>query len=281
MDDAHEDDTSPASDRCDLTAEVQLVQDPHVHFNVYMAGTRPLSYYEEALRTEFLALHIYLIRGVDVADIQAPPQNQADALAFGLIGCGQATWRQIERLLGMLPSDKSLRWVQDDAGSMEVRPKRFTVGAWVRGPMTGVNIHARLYPWVVRALTGIVRAWDPTHCFTAITLSMNVKASPHKDKYNEKCSSNLLLHCSSFQGGQLFVENADGTHQLQRGGVTGHIFSTQEPTIFSPCCTHATLPWQGTRLLLIAYHTSMTQHLCQEDRHALAGMGFVIGSWCI
>ena len=82
MDDAHEDDTSPASDRCDLTAEVQLVQDPHVHFNVYMAGTRPLSYYEEALRTEFLALHIYLIRGVDVADIQAPPQNQAEALAF-------------------------------------------------------------------------------------------------------------------------------------------------------------------------------------------------------
>ena len=141
----------------------------------------------------------------------------------------------------MLPSDKSLRWVQDDAGSMEVRPKRFTVGAWVRGPMTGVNIHARLYPWVVRALTGIVRAWDPTHCFTAITPSMNVKASPHKDKYNEKCSSNLLLPCSSFQGEQLFVENADGTHQLQRGGVTGHIFSTQEPTIFSPCCTHATL----------------------------------------
>ena len=153
MDDAHEDDTSPASDRCDLTAEVQLVQDPHVHFNVYMAGTRPLSYYEEALRTEFLALHIYLIRGVDVADIQAPPQNQAEALAFGLIGCGQATWQQIERLLGMLPSDKSLRWVQDDAGSMEVRPKRFTVGEWVRGPMTGVHIHARLYPWVVRALT--------------------------------------------------------------------------------------------------------------------------------
>ena len=134
MDAAHEDDTSPASDRCDLTAEVQLVQDPHVHFNVYMAGTRPLSYYEEALRTEFLALHIYLIRGVDVADIQAPPQNQAEAIAFGLIGCGEATWQQIERLLSMLPSDKSLRWVQDDAERMEVRPSASLLAHGYGGP---------------------------------------------------------------------------------------------------------------------------------------------------
>ena len=114
------------------------------------------------------------------------------------------------------------------------------------------------------------------HCDNAIC---ECQASPHKDKYNEKCSNNLLLPCSSFKGGQLFVESAGGAHQLQPGGVTGHIFSTQEPTIFSPCCTHATLPWQGAKLMLIAYHTGMTQHLCQEDRHKLAGMGFVIGSW--
>ena len=36
MDDANEDDTSPASDRYDLIAEVQLVQD--LHFNIYMAA---------------------------------------------------------------------------------------------------------------------------------------------------------------------------------------------------------------------------------------------------
>eukprot|EP00439_Symbiodinium_sp_Y106_P072657 s487_g13.t1 len=241
------------------------VKDPLVHFGIDIAGARELTPTEQNLRAEFFDQHIYLIRGVKVEGLPVPDVNRAEALAFGLIACGQAKWDQLERLLGLLPGDRSLRWQQEDAAARTLPPKRFTAGAWVRGPMTGANIHSRMLPWTTRVLAGIIGTWDVDLPFTTVTLSLNVQASPHRDSYSDSRSKNLMLPCSTFTGGEMFIEHETGIHKLKQDGPVGQILSAQEALLFSPRRTHATLPWCGTRLILIAFHIGdVLENACER-----------------
>ena len=259
--------------------EVTLVLDPMVHHNIYMVGAGHLTCFEEDLKQDFFKQQIYLIRGVQMSGLPVPSENGAEALAFGLICCGQARWTQIERLLGLLPCDRSLRWKQENSSTLESQPKRFTTGAYVRGPMLGTTINSRQYPWTTRALAGIIRTWDSELSFTSATISCNVCAGPHRDSYNESRSHNLVLPVSVFQGGEIFLEHAEGKHRLQQKGPPGHIISTQEAVSFSPRRLHATLPWHGTRIILIAYHVGMSANMDPVIRRDLQAMGFKVGEW--
>ena len=233
------------------------------------------------MRFRFFQQNIYLIRGVCVQNLPVPSESRVEALSFGLIACGQATWMQLQRLLEQLPSDKNLRWAQDpqDRQGSAMEPKRFTVGAWMRGPMTGVSVHARQFPWTTRMLSGVVRTWDPELASSTITASVNVCSKPHRDSYNHSRSTNLLMPFSEYRGGELFLENSAGMHRLQPGGAAGHILRTHEPVSFEPRQLHATLPWAGNRFVLIAYHISMLQYLSAEAKAELESMGFMIGAW--
>ena len=275
-------DDTEAEDFTSMSSSPRLVAlDPCVHHNIYMAGTRPLFPMEEDMRFGFFQQQIYLIRGVCVQDLPVPSESRIEALSFGLIACGQATWMQLQRLLEQLPSDKNLRWKQDpqERQGSEMEPKRFTVGAWMRGPMTGVNIHARQFPWTARMLSGIVRTWDSELAFSTVTASVNVCSRPHRDSYNHSRSSNLLMPFSEYRGGELFLESSEGMHRLQTNGTVGHIISTHEPVSFAPKQLHATLPWAGNRFVLIAFHISMLQYLSAESKAELERMGFVVGEW--
>ena len=125
----------------------------------------------------------------------------------------------------------------------------------------------------------IMHTWDPDLHFSAVTMSVNVMAKPHKDSYNHPCSRNLLLPAFNFQAGQIFLEAEEGMHRLAPGGVTGHLLSASEPISFAPRKLHATLPWVGTRTMIISYHTCMSQNLRPEDCIALQRMGFRLGQW--
>ena len=199
----------------------------HNTYDTYMVGAGRLNSYEEALKLEHFGQQIYLIRDVQLSGLPVPANDRAEALAYGLIVHGQASLKQLPRLLERLPCDRSLRWTQRDNQS-EIPPKRFTTGAYVRGPMLGTTIHFRQYPWTTRALAGVVSTWDKELKFTSLTLSRNVCTSPHTDKFNDVRSRNLMLPISEFQGGEVFVKHADGLHQLQQGGSTGHILSAHE-----------------------------------------------------
>ena len=136
----------------------------NVHHGIYFAGERDLTPSELDLQYEFAADHIYLIRGVDMQGMHIPENNNAEALALAMIAHGQATWTQLQRLTAMLPCDANLRWDQAEQETAkspgrhtQARPWKFTSGAWVRGPMTGMHRNTSLYPWVTRALTGVIR----------------------------------------------------------------------------------------------------------------------------
>ena len=271
------DDSSDDSSDSPVIAEVSM-QDSIIQSGIHMVRASALNSYEEDLKLEYFAQQVYLIRGVQIAGLSIPEANMAEALAFGMIGRGQATWTQLARLLSLLPCNKTLRWTQDSSCA-DLPPKRFTTGAYAHGPLMGTTIHSRQFPWVTRALAGVIRTWDSELSFTSVTLSLNVKASPHKDKFNAVRSKNLLLPASTFSGGEVFVEHEEGRHQLQPNGAPGHILSANEALSFSPRRTHATLPWSGTRLVLIAYHIGMINQLDHAVKDALHEMGFQVGAW--
>ena len=142
--------------------------------------------------------------------------------------------------------------------------------------MAGVNTHSRRYPWVGRALSSIIRTWSPALSFSTCTLSLNTTARPRTDARNLRGSFNLSLPCSSFTGGEIFLEDAAGLSRLSDQGPSGHLISAQEAIQFEPHKLHATLPWDGTRLLLLSFHIGQYRNLRTEDKKYLKMQGFNI-----
>ncbi|CAE7444605.1 hypothetical protein AK812_SmicGene39339 [Symbiodinium microadriaticum] len=149
---------------------------PLVVGGVFMVGAQPPTSYELDLRYEYARQHVYLLRNVRVGDLQVrwPQENPAPQTAADTCA----------------PADS----------------KRFTVGAWNFGNMAGVVNNTVAYPWVTRALAGILGTWSEELQFTSCTLSLNTQAALHRDSRNLANSVNLALPCSEFQGGQLFIE---------------------------------------------------------------------------
>ncbi|CAE7024654.1 unnamed protein product, partial [Symbiodinium sp. CCMP2456] len=172
------------------------------------------------------------ILGVCLNGIERP-QNQTECLALALISHGQASWTQLQRLMQTMPKDASMRWPQQPAPDMAM-PHRVTVGAWHRGPMTGLHVTMRRFPWCSRVFAGLLSTWDPRHAFTSATMSLNVLAAPHRDSHNMATSLNLCMPCSLFQGGELFIQDEEGLSQLQNGGPRGHVISLSTPVKFHP-----------------------------------------------
>ena len=250
---------------------------------VFMVGAQPPTSYELDLRYEYARQQVYLLRNVRVGDLQVPTHCKAEAMAFGMISSGQATWAQIRRLIEFLSTDARERWPQNDSKPQPTSEtgahkdsKRFTVGAWNFGNMAGVVNNTTDYPWVTRALAGILGTWSEELRFTSCTLSLNTQAALHRDSRNLASSVNLALPCSEFRGGQLFIEDSQGGTSLTSTGPVGHLVSTNEATVFSPKLLHATMPWEGTRLLLLSFHIGQYANLKPLDVQLLTNHGFCI-----
>ena len=273
-------DCSDAEIEVDALPDATAVSDPlqaasFVYHGIYFAGARNLMPSEIDLKFEFLELDIYLIRGVRVDALPYPSDDPAELLAFSMVSHGQVRWPHMLRLVQMLPCDKNMRWSQD--GAHMVSPRRFTIGAYNQGPMAGNTITTRTFPWTASVLSGIVSTWDDTLSFSTCTLSLNVSAKPHKDSFNHHGSRNLVLPLSRFVGGGLFVACAEGRTRLCANGPSGHIIDLFAPVSFSPRALHASMPWNGTRLLLIAYHIGQSDKLSDGAMRTLECLGFRVG----
>ena len=244
---------------------------PDVYCGIYMAGVKPMSGVEKDLRHEFQQMQLYLVRGVCLEGLKQP-DCRAEYLALSIISHGQASWAQLQRLTALLPCDSSLRWQQDVRGDA-LPPHRVTVGSWNRGLMTGLHTTGRAYPWSARVMCRVVRSWGDELSFTSCTLSRNVAAAPHKDKFNHADSCNLCLPCSEFQGGEIFVDDLAGRSQLQSSGPTGHVLPATSALQFAPRRLHATLPWGGDRPVLLAFHIGMNHRISVEDLECLKQEG--------
>ena len=243
---------------------------------IFMVGSCLLTSYEQDLRYAYARQQVYLIRNVSLSGLCVPSECKAEALACGMVSSGQATWGQLQRLLSFLPEDNRIRWNQEpnvSNVSMQ-RPKRFTIGAWNFGNMAGVMRSSMQFPWTARALAGVISTFNEELRFSTCTLSLNTTATPHKDSRNLVGSCNLALPCSSFQGGEIFVEDEQGMTHLSQSGPAGHVISVQEAAMFPPHKVHASMPWEGDRLLLLSFHIGQHANLKPDAVQSLQLQGF-------
>ena len=83
-----------------------------------------------------------------------------------------------------------------------------------------------------------------------------------------------MIPCSRYTGGELWVQSADGDVRLEVDGAVGLMMNTSTPVAFYPMQVHATCPWQGDRIVLIAYHVRNLSRWSVEDLSELHGAGF-------
>eukprot|EP00439_Symbiodinium_sp_Y106_P072398 s3590_g13.t1 len=202
-------------------------------------------------------------------------ESRVEAMAGVSLSCGCVTWRQLECILRLLPTDRTPRWAQSRSLNDSEAPKTFLTGAWARGPHGGLSRHFRDYPVTSRLLAAIIRAIDPDFRFSSCTLSRNTCAKPHRDSHNSPGSMNLIIPCSRFEGGGLWLQHGSGTTALDSSGPPGFVMDVCSPLRFAPSDLHATLPWQGCRLVLIAFHVRNVHKMSVEDLTQLQEAGFV------
>ena len=199
--------------------------------------------------------------------------SPAETIASECLRSGRVSWDSIARIMELLPQDSKPRWTSEDVQG-GLSSKSFLTGAWARGPHFGLMRNTKLYPKVSEMLANVIHNVDKQHKFSTLNLARNVASKPHKDSQNAKGTWNLVLPCSKYTGGGLWIQQARGSTSLSMEGPAGHVWDTSTPTRFCPESIHATAPWGGDRLVLIGFHVRHVHSLPKEDALHLQRLGF-------
>ena len=159
--------------------------------------------------------------------------------------------------------------------------KSFQVGVYNHGGVTGLRAATHRYPHACRILTDAVRMVCADHIFSTVALFRNIQVAPHADSRNSPVP-NLIVPVTLFSGGQLFVVHQDGPDRHVCDGKEASGFSLDvaaKPWLFdAKHCKHFTLPWQGTRLVMVAFTVGLLRNLSSQDAAVVAGLGFNLPS---
>ena len=199
--------------------------------------------------------------------------HPAEIHATHCLCSGEVKWADLLCIAQQLPHSKKPRFPQFESTG-ELPPVSFTTGACARGPNVGITRNMKDFPRVTQVLAMVIHAIDPEHRFSSCSLTLNMGASAHRDSHNARGSYNLLVPCSMFQGGGLWLQNDRGSVQLEPGGPFGSVMDVASPIRFRPLQQHATMPWHGNRLVLVAFHARHLSNLPVEDLVDLADCGF-------
>ena len=200
--------------------------------------------------------------------------HPAEVRSQAMLASGRVSGAAITALLDLLPHTG--RPIQHMPGHGHALPPRcFNTGAYARGPNTGLMRAMHDYPYSSLLLARIIRSCAPDNHFSSITLLRNLFSSMHRDSYNSRRSPNVLVPLSHCTQGGLWVEDPQGSMVLEQDGPPGREIPLRRPyAILWPHQRHATLPWQGERLVLVGYHISQAPRLSVHDRSRLALLGF-------
>ena len=200
-------------------------------------------------------------------------EHAAETMARSCFEQGSVTWMQVEAIMNALPDEAKRRWKQEDHLGIAV-PKSFMTGAWARGPHFGLAKNVKQFPHVSRLLAHILLSVDASFCFSSCTLARNICSKPHRDSFNAVNSQNLVVPCSTFTGGELWIQGEEGRTFLSTDGEPGTMWDACTPVRFDPRRKHTTAPWGGDRIMLIGYHVRHVNKLAPKDGEILCELGF-------
>ena len=217
---------------------------------------------------------LYLRFCADISEYRflGPPSNRADGIAYVAMREGLISYGQIGLLTGLLPMRN--RGHPRYSANDHIQAC-FGTGAFTHGPHAGVRKRAAEFPWCSALLAAMLRAYFPGKFFSSCVLQMNMSTNAHRDLHNDASIDNLVLACSKWEGGQLWLEDEGGDTVLEDGS-RGRLISLQPCATFNGHIRHKAMPWTGSRTVLVGYHIRDAWRLCLEDVQSLQRLGFML-----
>ena len=124
-------------------------------------------------------------------------------------------------------------------------------------------------------LTSVVMSAVPDAWLSSISFSLNTKSGVHRDQRNHKSISNNIVLASTFGNGELWIADPTGNHTI--GGIVGRLVPAAKPFFrFDARQQHASMDWDGNRLVVISYHVRNPELLGACDRILLGRLGFAL-----
>ncbi|CAE7710304.1 unnamed protein product [Symbiodinium sp. CCMP2592] len=175
-----------------------------------------------------------------------------ESLASHFLQSSDFSATNIASILDAFPSEDHTRtWLEADGDS-----KAITVGACNRGGVTAVRSNTRRMPAVAKYLAACVKLVAPKCEFTSVSVHRNLQAPMHQDSFNSSVP-NVIVPLSSFAGGHIFVVHPEGPDQTTYEDVPWTGFkldcASHAWAFDAKHCKHFTLPWKGSRSLLVAF----------------------------
>ncbi|CAE7403696.1 glyQS [Symbiodinium necroappetens] len=207
----------------------------------------------------------------DTADV-GHVAHEAERFAAEELATGRPVARTtISTLFSLLPGEPPHK----ASGSLEGRV--FISGIYSKGGLVGLRQNCHLFPFSTQLCNKFIREQAPDHKFSSFILLHNVKADVHKDLGNADTPS-LLIGVSSFTNGELWVESPDGNTKMNFKDkiVFGNLHPVCDTKVFFDARNtwHATMPWQGDRLVVAAYNPAFMRNLQPQQLQQLRDLGF-------
>ena len=161
------------------------------------------------------------------------------------------------------------------APGSERQPGYVVFGAFMHGGIVGITKVTKQMPYLTRMVLSEVRHQCHDFVGTSVCVSCNVQSSPHRDVFNLRGLQNVVIPVlRPTLGGEVWTEDAEcqGSSQVMscgKEGVKGRINPLSSPVKLCPQKWHATMPWQGDRIVAIGYSIGGYAKLKPQDRHYL------------
>ena len=141
---------------------------------------------------------------------------------------------------------------------------------------------SRQRPFLCKLLVRFLKQELPALSFTTIALAIDATLKPHRDLANAKYSQAGILGLSEFEGGNLWIEDAEGkikrrvTQDQVKTGVLLDI--SQQAQIFDSRRWHGADKHRGTRATLTGYTARQLYNLDRDLVEVLRNLGFQLPS---
>ncbi|CAE7343653.1 unnamed protein product [Symbiodinium sp. CCMP2592] len=211
----------------------------------------------------------------------APGAKDVEYLAYNVCRRGSCSIQDFCAMAALLPAQPQVKRRQNSTsdGAAGGLQRVFLTGAYSigGGGLRGVQTNTGLFPWLTTWLTSVVRGAKEDHRFSSCAFLVNTLHYVHRDTGNAPGTSNLLIPCNRWKGGQLWQADVDGSVRLEENGPCGILRNVSRPYIqLCPTTLHATYPWGGAdRMVLVAYHARAVDRLPAKCQDQLRRRGFL------
>ena len=140
-------------------------------------------------------------------------------------------------------------------GSVGDDTKSWTTGAYAQGSFRGLRTNTNLFPSCTEVICRFLRRRAPKRTFAALAIFQNLQSKRHRDVNNDPRFCNILVPLTLFEAGGVWIESPQGTVPApDNPSLKGVVMSVQPgPCFLDAQLAHATMPWEGKRILLVGF----------------------------